>query len=450
MALPERRGRSEQLRARRRLAEQQRIGFLRLPSAPRRRTLRYYRRTWRQYFQLLGPSIITGAADNDPAGVITYTQVGATTGFRLLWLMVLATPMLFFLEEMAMRLAVVTKQGLARNIRRRFGANIAIAITLVFVISNVTTIGADLAGMAAALQVLTGIPWEWMVAPLTGVLGYVVIVGKYQQLNRFLFILTPLFLLYIATGIAIRPPWEEVIFHTFVPQLESSTDFIVAALALLGATLTPYMFFWETAEMIEERRRVEDLAGENLDVAAGMAYANLIFYFIVLVAGATFFERQVKVETVADAALALRPLAGDLVFTLFAIAMVISGLMAVPVMAASTAYAVVEATGLVRGFRPQVWRVGSFYIVLLAALALGGVVALLGIEPAQLIFWSQAVNGLLLPLVFVVLLLLTNDTRIMRRYTNGLLSNAVGWGTVALSSLLGILMLWDLTVRLVK
>ncbi len=389
----------------------------------------------------MGPGIITGAADNDPAGVVTYTRVGATTGFSLLWLMLLSTPMLFFVEEMSSRLGIVAKRGLARVVRKHYGLSVGLFVVTVFAISNTVTIAAEIAGMAAAAMLLTGVSWLWFVPPITGFVAYLLLARSYQQVNRFLLVLTPIFFLYILTAFVIRPNWAEVLFYTLIPHLELSFNYLIAALGLLGATLTPYILFWQVTELVELHRSVKDLQDEALDVAAGMAYANLVFYFIIVSSVATLYGRGVAVETVADAAGALRPIVGGFAFILLSIGILASGIMCLPILAASTAYAIADLAGWPKGLDKGIHEAPDFYLALLLSLVVGVIIAVIGLPPAALMFWSQVLNGVLLPVLLVFLLRLTNDPRVMRRHTNGLLSNLFGGLTIAIAAGLPLLAL---------
>ncbi len=382
---------------------------------------------------MLGPGIVSGAADNDPSGVVTYIQVGATTGFGLLWLMLLSTPMLYYLEEMSTRLGIVSKQGIGRILRRHYGPGVAVAVVGPLLVSNVITIGADLAGTAAAVQLLTNVSWEWWIVPIAAVLGVMLVYTSYRVISRFLLLLTPLFLLYVVTGFIVHPNWGAVLRATFLPSIQFTPTYFAAALGLLGATLTPYMFFWQTNEEVEAHRTVADLSSESVDVAAGMIYANLVFYFIILVAGSVLAGHAEGITTVHEAALSLRPVAGPWASTLFAVGILVSGIMSVPVMAACSAYALAEVLGWVEGLDKKVWQAHGFYVLLAGALAVGAAIALLRISPVMLMFWSNVLNGLFLAPLFIVLLLLSSDRRICRAHTNRTASYVVGWGTVLLT-----------------
>lgn len=387
----------------------------------------------------MGPGVVSGAADNDPAGVITYIQIGATTGFSLLWLMLLSTPILYYLEDMSARLGIVGKRGIGRVLCHRYGTAAALVIVIPTVISNVITIGADLSGAASAVQLLTGVSWEWWVVPIAVLLGVLLIAASYHAVSRVLLLLTPLFLLYVVTGFIVHPRWASVLEATFLPRIHFTPTYLAAALALLGATLTPYMFFWQTTEEVEEHRRVADLAGERVDVAAGMIYANVVFYFIILVAAVVIPSGSAGVGTVLEATRTLRPVAGPLATVLFAIGFLASGFMAIPVMVACSAYTLADVLGWAEGLSKKVWQARGFYTLLAGALLVGVVVALAGISPVALMFWSSVVNGLMLAPLFLVLLMLSNDPQVVHGHRNGPLANLVAGGTVLLTLGLGVL-----------
>lgn len=261
---------------------------------------------------MMGPGIVTSAANNDPAGVVTYLQVGATTGFGLLWLLLVSTPMLYVLQEMSNRLGTLTQRSIAGLLRSRYGRIGAWGIVAPLVLSTTISVGADLAGTSAAIQLVTGIHRSWWVIPLAVFLGYTLIVGSYRTISRGLLWLTPLFLTYVVTGVMIHPPWAATLHAALVPSVRLTPGFPEAALGLLGATLTPIVFFWQATEAVKRRRTRAELSHVNLDIATGAVYVNLIFWFIIVVSGVLLFDRGVGPLTIAEAASTLRPLAGPL------------------------------------------------------------------------------------------------------------------------------------------
>ncbi len=386
------------------------------------------------YFKITQAGTITGAADNDPSGIATYTQIGALTRFSQLWLMILTIPMLIEVEEMSARVGVVVKKGLAHVIKEYYGMIFAVLASIILLICNVATIGADLAGMAAALDLLTGISWYLYIIPITIFISYFLVTKNYHYVSRLLFIMTPFLLLYVVSSALVKPPWIEIIRETFIPEIQFNSTYLTAAVALLGTTISPYLIFWQTTEEIEERKTLSHLRGENSGVISGMVYANLIFYFIVLCAGATIYGKVSAegIRTAADAALALKPVAGDLAWLLFSIALLFSGLIAIPVLAASSAYSLAEILGWSGSLNKTFAQARSFYLVMIMSLFAGAAFVLIGLSPIQMLYYSQVLQGILTPALIIFLLKVCNDKRIMGEYTNSLWDNFIGWLTASI------------------
>lgn len=389
------------------------------------------RRHIRDYFRITQAGTITGAADNDPSGIATYTQIGALTRFSQLWLMIFTIPMLIEVEEMSARVGVVVKKGLAQVIKEHYGVVLALFASTILLICNVATIGADLAGMAAALELLTGISWLVFITPITLFISYFLLTKNYHYVSRFLFIMTPFLLLYVVSSALVKPPWLEIVKETFIPVVKFEASYLMAAVALLGTTISPYLIFWQTTEEIEEKKSISHLKEENAGVISGMVYANLIFYFIVLCAGATIYGKipAEGIKTAADAALTLKPVAGDLAWLLFSIALLFSGLIAIPVLTASSAYALAEVFGWKEGFDKTFTQARSFHLVMMAALFVGATFVLVGLSPIQMLYYSQVLQGILTPALIIFLLKVCNDKRIMGEYTNSRWDNFIGWLT---------------------
>ncbi len=389
------------------------------------------RRHLRDYFKITQAGTITGAADNDPSGITTYTQIGALTRFSQLWLMILTIPMLIEVEEMSARVGVVVKKGLAQVIKEYYGTILASLASVILLACNITTIGADLAGMAAALELLTGIPWHIYLIPITLIISFFLVTKNYHYISRFLFIMTPFLLLYIISSVSVKPPWIEIIRKTFIPEIQFNTTYLTAAVALLGTTISPYLIFWQTTEEIEEGKTLSQLKEENTGVVSGMVYANLIFYFIVLCAGATIYGKSYAkgILTAADAALALKPIAGNLAWLLFSIALLFSGLIAIPVLAASSAYAITEIVGWPEGLNKTFSQAKYFYLIMIMSLFVGVTFNLIGLSPIQMLYYSQVFQGILTPALIIFLLKVCNDKKIMGEYTNTRWDNFIGLAT---------------------
>lgn len=359
------------------------------------------------------PALITGGAGDDPAGVVTYTIVGATTGFSQLWLLALSTPMLAAATIMAGRVAVAARAGLAAVIERRYGRSVSLLVVLLLAIPNIATIAADTAGVASVIGMVTGVRWEVFVPAILGVLALMLRRG-YEQMKRVLTLLTLVLLCYIVAAFLSHPDWIDVAHQTLVPHFALDKAWLVAALGLLGTTISPYMLFWQANEEVEELEHGACIQASEFDASIwiGMIYSNVVAFFIIVAAATTIHAGGGAIQTVRDAARALEPL-HRLGEAAFVIGVVAAGLLALPVLAASTAYAFAEVFGWKEGLGVRAGTARGFYLVLGAALVGGGMISMLpDFEPAKALYYSQVLDGVLLPAILVILLMLSNDRRI--------------------------------------
>ena len=360
------------------------------------------------------PFLITGGAGDDPAGVVTYTMVGATTGFSQLWLLLISTPMLAAANSMAARITVATNEGLAAVLKERYGRAVSFIVVLVLAIANTITIAADMAGVAAVLGMLTGVHWTLYIPVIMVILVLILHTG-YSFVKRILGGFTLVLLSYLLSAFMSRPDWEEVVRSTLIPHLISNSTWIIAAIGLLGTTISPYLLFWQAGEEIEELHehvRIQPTF-KTTSVWIGMIYSNMIAFFIIVAAASTLYLFHIPVETVADAARALAPL-GRVGWMAFIIGVISSGLLALPVLAGSTAYAVAEIFNWPEGLGVRVAQARGFYLVLVGGLFGGGLIALLPrFHPVDALYYSQVLDGLLLPVLMALLLALSNDPRIV-------------------------------------
>ncbi len=380
------------------------------------------------------PALITGGAGDDPAGVLTYTIVGAHTGLSQLWLLVLSTPMLAAANSMAARIALAANDGLAAIIERRYGRAVSFLVVLLLVIANVATIAADTAGVAAVLAMLTGIRWEIFIPGILLVLLLILHKG-YRQVKKILTALTAVLLTYIIAAILARPDWGAVIQATLLPHVVPQRVWLVAALGLLGTTISPYMLFWQAGEEVEELHQGITIQASREDANAwvGMLYSNLIAFFIIVAAAATIHAGGGRIGTVADAARALAPL-GRWGEAAFVVGLLGAGLLALPVLAGSTAYAVAELFGWPEGLGVRVAHARGFYIVLAGSLIGGGLISLWpDFRPADALFYSQVLDGVLLPILMLMLLVLSNDERIVGPARNPRWANWVAILTILIA-----------------
>lgn len=406
------------------------------------------RRGLKSYFYSLGPGVITGAADDDPAGIVTYLMAGAIAGFSVLWLIILCIPMLIVIEEMSARVGVVAKKGLSKIIREKYGLKAAIFVALIVAVCNIATIGADIGGAASCLELLTGIKFQYYLVLISAGLLFVMVYRSFHYLSRLLFIMTPFLLLYVVNDFIARPDWAKVLTRTFIPYFSFEPGFIVAAIALLGTTLSPYLIFWQTTEEIEEKKAVEELKQESFDVIAGMIYTQLIAYFVVISGAAVFYSKNIPITDVKTAALSLKPLLGSTAFFVFSIGILFSALISVPVLAGSTAYVLAEAFGFSEGLDKKPGEARFFYGVLIASFLIAVLSNLIGIDPVKFLYYSQVLDGILMPFLIYFLIRVTSDPQIMGKNTSSRSSVAIAAFSALLFTILTIFLFYQIIAPL--
>ncbi|MCE5198490.1 MAG: divalent metal cation transporter [Armatimonadota bacterium] len=404
----------------------------------------------------LGPGLIAGASDNDPAGISTYVVGGATTGYRYLWLSLISLPVMIAVQDMSARIGTARMTGLGRAIMDTFGRRWLSVALFALVIVNVTTLGADIAGVAAGFDLLTGVGIHWFVVPVALFVVAVQMFWSYRVLARYLRYLTLALVAYILAGLVSGPDWLQVLKGTLIPTLAWNRQGLEVMVGVIGTTLSPYMFFWQASEEVEElharqehrtRGGTGSMERERLfDTAVGMSYAMIIFYFIVLTSAATLHKEHItSVRTAADAARALRPIAGDNAFLLFSVGIIGSGLISIPVLAGSTAHPIAEWIGAPAGLDQSLRRAKCFYGVLTASVLVGMAIALLPINPIDALFYSQVLMGLLTPVLLILMTLIARNKSVMgEEYANGLFSNIFGWIAIGLLVFADVAMLWML------
>ena len=400
----------------------------------------------RRFFAELGPGLITGAADDDPSGISTYSVTGAAFGFAQLWTVFFAFPLMIAVQIMCARLGLVSGQGLAGVLRRRYPKWVLLGACALLAVANTVNIGADLGGMAEAMEMMTGLSSIVWLPLFAGLIVVLLIWSSYRHIARVFKWLTLVLFAYVAAAFMAHPNWDQVLQATFVPHIEWSASYIATFVAILGTTVSPYLFFWQAAQEVEEershgRRTVrsrrgatdEELRAARTDVLTGMIFAGVVMYFIILTTGATLYEQGHRdIETARQAAEALRPLAGEAAYLLFTIGLVGTGMLGIPALAGSAAYAVAEAMHW-RGSlndRPRVAK--KFYGVLAAAVAFGLVLNLLDLNAVKMLFYAAVVNGVLAPPLIVLVTMLTSDGKVMGERVNNRLLKWAGWGTAAL------------------
>lgn len=391
----------------------------------------------------LGPGLITGVADDDPSGISTYTIAGAAHGYGLLWTSILTFPMNFAVQSICARIGLVTGRGLAGVIATHYGRRWLYPVVALLLVANVVNIGADIGAIAAGIELLTHLPAEALVVPLGVGVALVEVVLPYQQLARYLKLLTLVIFAYVIGAFVAGPDWSEAARGTFLPRISADRETIATIVAILGTTISPYLFFWQASEEVEEEeargivptelRPAEEagiLRAADQDVAFGMVMANVGFYFVVLTSAATLFAAgRTDVETPRQAAEALRPLAGDGAAALFAIGLIGTGLLAVPVLAGSAAYAVSELFGWREGLSESFRRAPQFYGVIGLATLLGVGIIFGPISEIQALYVAAIVNGVTAPVILAFVMATASDRTILGEFTAGRTVRAIGWTT---------------------
>ena len=378
---------------------------------------------------------ITGASDNDPAGITTYAVAGAQTGFSQLWLFWLMTPLLINIQAMCARISDVTKKGLATVVEDHYGRKIAIFSMVILVVCNILTIGANLAGMAAVLNLITGVNLIVFVPFIVLFLWFILLFESYKNMVRY-FSLFALFLLaYIAAGFLAKPDWFLVIKSTFVPQIKFNSIFLAAMVGMLGTTIAPYLFFWQASEELEEHHYITQARKSFRNNIFGFVFSNIIAYFIVLTTAATLFGSGSTIASAHEAAEALRPIAGDLSYLLFSVGILGAGMMAIPVLVASTGYVVAETLRWREGLSQKIHKAKGFYGVLTITFLIGMIIAVSGVNPISALFYSQVLNGILAPILLVLIIKIANNHQVMGEFKNRVSANFLGWTTVGVMAL---------------
>lgn len=383
-------------------------------------------------FSKLGPGLITGAADDDPSGIATYSLAGAKFGYQFLWTALFSFPLMVIVQETCARIGLVTKKGLAQITKEHYPRPIALAVSVVLFAANTFNIGADLAGMSAAIRLLVPLPEIIVSLALAVVMVFLIIRLRYDKIVTVFKWLTVALFAYVLTFFLTKQNPIEVLRATFLPVFNFNKDFVLMFLAILGTSISPYLFFWQTSEEAEteklEKKSVSryGLLTEARDTTVGMFFSQLVMFFIIATTAGTLFAAGVhNIDTAASAAEALRPLAGDFAFLLFAAGIVGTGILAIPVLAGSAGYALSEAFGFHEGLNKTFRQAKGFYIIIAISTLLGFGLNLLGISPIKYLFYSAVLNGLVSPIMLVLLLLIANNEKIMGKYKNGLLSNVL-------------------------
>ncbi len=378
-------------------------------------------RRQRAHFSLrtLGPGLLAGMAGNDSSAVTSYSLNGTTNGYGQLWLLLLATPLYQGVQYACAKIGRVSQHGLATLLRQQYGRRVAIPASVLLLIANGALIAADLAAIGSGLQLITGINWVWFVVPVALVLWYLTVYESFGMIKKIFLGMSLAFVAYIITGIFSGANWGAVLKDTFVPQISLGFAGISSAVAMLGATVSPYTRYWQVQGEKEQHRPGSpktQFALAKMDIASGTISGNLVAYFIIICTSATLFTHHEQIKTAADAARALTPLAGPFATYLFAIGLIGAGLVAIPVLLASSSYAIAGTFGWPASLWKKPWQNEGFYLILTVAMSVSLAVALLGFDPIQLMFWANVLQGVLSPTLIILILLLGNRHAVMKEH----------------------------------
>jgi NRAMP (natural resistance-associated macrophage protein)-like metal ion transporter len=398
------------------------------------------------YFKRLGPGIVTGAADDDPSGIGTYSQVGAAFGLGLLWTTLATLPLAIAVQEATARLGLVTGKGLAALLRERFPRPVLLGAVTLVAVANTFNIGADIGSMAAAAGLLVPVPQILAVVGFAVVMVVLEVTVPYHRYARVLRWLALSLLAYVGVLAVVHVDWTVALAHTVVPSLRLDRAGVAALLAVFGTTISPYLFFWQAAEEVEEQAEGDEpvdrgrLAAMRVDVAAGMGSGVAVMFAVMTTAAVTLGAHgAVRVDTAQQAAQALRPLAGELAGLLFAAGIVGTGLLAVPVLAGSTAYAIAETVGWPEGLGRRVWQARAFYAVIAISILVGVGMNFSGVSPIRALYLAAILNGVVAPPLLVLIVLLGRSREVLGRHRLGLLSQLLVGATAVVMAVLSVL-----------
>jgi len=391
--------------------------------------------------KILGPGFVTGASDDDPSGIGTYAVAGATLGLQTLWTALLTFPLMASVQNICARVGMVSGQGLAGVLRDNYPRPLLYGAVALLFVANTINVGADLGAIADAVHTVIGVKAVWLVVPVAAGIVALQIFGSYRLIARVFKWLTLALLAYVVDAFIVHPELSETLRATVVPTLSLDPAYVTTIVAILGTTISPYLFFWQSTEVVEEeraqgrttvaeRRGASDaeLRSATVDTVVGMGFSNLVMYFIILATALTLFKAgKTDIKSAADAAEALKPLAGDFAGLLFAIGMIGAGLLAVPILSGSAAYAIAEAFGWRYGLDHKWNRAKEFYGVIIAATALGTALNFFEIDPIDALYWTAVINGVAAPPLLVLLMLAARNERVMREQRIGPVLTTLGW-----------------------
>ena len=406
----------------------------------------------------LGPGLITGASDDDPSGIGTYTQAGAALGYATLWTAIVTLPLMVVVQHICAKIGMCSGRGLAGVLHRYYSKWLLYPVVIGLVVANTINAGTDIQAISAAINIFVPLPIWSMVVPIAAIIVVIQVWGSYHLIVRIFKWLTLSLFAYVIAAFLAGPDWTAVLQATLIPKLHLDGQYLTTLVAILGTTISPYLFFWQASEEVEEERSEgrgsiakrkgatdQEINAEKWDTVSGMIFCNVVFYFVILAAASTLHTSgQTKIQSATEAAQALRPLAGDLATVLFAIGLIGAGLLAVPVLTGSSAYAVAETFGWRSGLDEKPRHAKKFYAVIAISTLVGVLIDFAGINPIIALFWTAVINGVIAPPLLVVVMFVSNNKKAMGQRTNGPFTNLVGWvaTVVMFAAAIGMFLTW--------
>lgn len=413
----------------------------------------------KDYWQTLGPGLTTGASDDDPSGIASYSQVGAQYGFKFLWLAAFTFPLMAVVQEMCARIGLVTGKGLASNIRQLFSPKVLYISTMLLFAANAFNIGADLGAMAAGVKLLLpNLSTTFLVVTFSILMLGLQIFTPYTRYAKYLKWLALVLLSYILSAILAHLDWGTVLRHAFVPTLNFNKDQLLLVCAVLGTTISPYLFFWQTSQEVEEEivqgkttlasrqgTDKESVKRMRIDVWSGMFLSNVVMFFIIAACGGILYPHGItNIASAADAAKALEPFAGSATHLLFAIGIIGTGMLAIPVLAGSSSYAIAESLHKPGSLGKKLKQAKVFYGMIIISMMVGLGINFLNINPIKALIYSAVANGVVAPVVLVLIVLISSNKKVMGEWVNGPVTKAIGWIATILMLVAGGGAIWSL------
>jgi len=403
-----------------------------------------------RFFKILGPGLVTGASDDDPSGIATYSQAGAAYGFSTLWTALITFPLMASLQEMCARIGLVTSHGLAGTIKANYSKPVLYLMLLFSFPAIVMNIGADIAGMGAVGNLLfPSIHATFFCIGFTVLLLVSIIYLPYRKIASVLKYLCLVLLVYLIVPFLYKQDWVAVLKATFIPTIKFDKDFISILVAILGTTISPYLFFWQANMEAEDKKQKHLMVNKRVidemkkDVDFGMLFSNVVMFFLILTTGSVLFNGGIhQIDTVEQAAQALKPLAGNFAYLLFAVGVIGTGFLAIPVLSGSLSYIFTETFGWKQGLDKKFHQAKAFYVIIAISLILGLALNYMGLSPIKALIYSAILYGLTAPILIVIILHISNNKKIMGKHTNGKISNFLGFAALALMSVAAVVLVY--------